>query len=136
MSDSYKIYASKDYVDEKTSQLSEDKADRSEIPEPYVLPVATAEALGGVKVGNGLQMDGNMLEIVPEGKWEQIEIITVNEDGITLISRDVFPDGTPYNLQAVKVISKYQYPISPSVGTRVDFKSDGQLLGGDCGNCI
>jgi hypothetical protein len=32
-----------------------------EIPEPYVLPVASADTLGGVRIGKGLQMDGDVL---------------------------------------------------------------------------
>lgn len=40
---------------EAVGKLYKDKADRSEIPEPYTLPTATAETLGGVKVGGFLK---------------------------------------------------------------------------------
>lgn len=42
------------------NQLSQQKADKSEIPAPYSLPTASADLLGGVKVdGNGLKIDAN-----------------------------------------------------------------------------
>ena len=70
-----------------------------EIPEPYTLPVASADTLGGVKVGEGLQMDGDMLSVVPEGEYELIETITPEEDMV--IERTVEPDGTPYDFDVV-----------------------------------
>lgn len=53
-----------------------------EIPEAYELPVATADTLGGVKVGKGLVMDGEALGVKPEGVYELIETIFV---GYTLL---------------------------------------------------
>lgn len=48
------------------------------LPEPYSLPVASADTLGGVKVGEGLQMTGDVLGVVPEPKPELIETIVCN----------------------------------------------------------
>ena len=39
---------------ETVRQLSEEKADKKDIPAPYTLPVATADMLGGVKVSGNL----------------------------------------------------------------------------------
>ena len=47
----------------------------TEIPKPYTLPTASAEVKGGVKVGEGLQMDGDVLGVVPEPELEFIETI-------------------------------------------------------------
>lgn len=51
------------YSSEKTQyeldQLSQQKADKTEIPAPYSLPTASADTLGGVKVGNGLSINEN-----------------------------------------------------------------------------
>lgn len=43
------------------------------IPEAYVLPVATAETLGGVKVGNGLTAD-------EAGKLSLLNVVVITED--------------------------------------------------------
>lgn len=53
------------------------------IPEPYTLPVATADTLGGVKVGKGLQMNGDALGVEPEGVYELIERIIVGYELLT-----------------------------------------------------
>lgn len=47
--------------------------------EPYTLPTASADTLGGVKIGEGLQMDGEKVR-VREGIYELIETITLEED--------------------------------------------------------
>lgn len=91
------------------------------IPPAYTLPTASADTLGGVRVGEGLQMTGDVLGVVPEGKWELIETIKVQEDGLARIDKSKFPDGTPYNLSAAKVIAKFFYPIPASLGTAVGF---------------
>lgn len=70
------------------------------IPAPYTLPAATADTLGGVKVGEGLQMDGDVLGVKPEGNYELIETITLEEDGIKSIVRDV-------SLYGLMVLAKF-----------------------------
>lgn len=76
------------------------------IPSPYTLPVATADTLGGVKVGRGLRMDGNVLGVVPESGMVLIEKITVGEE-VAEISRNKEPDGTLYNFSAVTIRAKF-----------------------------
>lgn len=46
------------------------------------LPTASADIKGGVKVGDGLQMDGDVLSAVPIGKFELIKSITFAETGV------------------------------------------------------
>ena len=74
------------------------------IPDPYTLPTASETVKGGVKVGNGLQMNGEVLEVVSEGVFELIEKIILEEDS-TLI-RNQEPDGTPYRLKAIMIKGK------------------------------
>lgn len=68
---------------EAIDKIYEEKADKADIPEPYTLPVATADKLGGVKVGKGLRMDGEALGVEPEGEYELIETIVI---GYTLLA--------------------------------------------------
>lgn len=65
------------------------------------LPVASPDTLGGVKVGDGLQMTGDVLSVVPEGVYELIETITLTE--AATIERTQEPDGTPYSFDALWV---------------------------------
>lgn len=69
--------------------------------DPYVLPVASADTLGGVKVGEGLQMTGDALGVKPDGEYELIETITLTESAV--IERTQEPDGTNYNFEALLV---------------------------------
>lgn len=94
---------------------------------PYTLPTASADVKGGVMVGNGLQMDGDVLEVVPEGEWERIETFTLNEDA-TVIERTAYPDGTPYNLSAAKIKAQFFYPITAQIGTAMEFLCGKTLL--------
>lgn len=57
-----------------------DALEKVEPPAPYVLPAASAEVKGGVKVGSGLRMDGDVLGVVPEEAYELIENITLEEE--------------------------------------------------------
>lgn len=77
-----------------------------EIPDAYTLPVASADTLGGVKVGSGLQMDGEVLGVVPEKQFELIETITLETD-VESVIRTSLPDGTPLKLKQLfmKVLS-------------------------------
>ena len=43
----------------------------AEIPPPYTLPVATADTLGGVKVGKGLHMDGEAIGVTTDDTLEK-----------------------------------------------------------------
>ena len=73
-------------VGDAVGQLSEKKADKSEIPAPYVLPAATADTLGGMKVGNGLTIDADgRVSTSPDGTYELIELIPV---GYTLLAAE------------------------------------------------
>lgn len=55
--------------------------------ESYVLPTASETVKGGVKVGNGLVMDGEALGVKPEGEYKLIKTITLTaeQNGITEI---------------------------------------------------
>jgi hypothetical protein len=97
------------------------------IPTPYTLPTASDTVKGGVKVGEGLRMDGDVLG-VKNAEWERIEIITVEEENLTSIRRTAFPDGTAYKLAAAKVIVKMHCPVNVSYGTRVDFMNNNSNL--------
>ena len=66
------------------------------IPAPYELPTASADVKGGVKVGSGLQMDGEVLGVKDE-KYELIETITLEEPMV--IQRTEKPNGTPYKFK-------------------------------------
>ncbi len=57
----------------------------TEIPDVYTLPTASATVKGGVMVGDGLQMDGDVLRVTPE-EYELIDTITVEED-VSLLQR-------------------------------------------------
>lgn len=75
-------------------------------PAPYTLPTASAETLGGVKVGAGLQMEDGVLGVKPESGMVLIEKITVGEEVVEII-RDREPDETPYNFAAVTIRAKF-----------------------------
>lgn len=64
----------------------------------YELPTASADVKGGVKVGPGLQMDGDVLG-VKEDTWELIETITLEEDTAAIV-RNV-------KLSGVMVLAKF-----------------------------
>lgn len=68
-----------------------------EIPEPYTLPVASADTLGGVKVGDGLEVVDGKLNAFYR-KVELINSFIVTEDVDSLaIDKDV--DGNPFELK-------------------------------------
>lgn len=96
----------------------------------YTLPIASAETLGGVKVGDGLTVEADgRVSVEPEPEWELIETIKVQEEGLVEINRSAFPDGTQYKLSAAKVIARFYYPIASTLGTSVDFKQGAAILG-------
>lgn len=66
------------------------------IPGAYTLPTASAEVKGGVKVGNGLQMKGEVLEVVSEGEYELIEKIIIGYELLTAQPEDWDTNWTAY----------------------------------------
>lgn len=56
----------------------------------YTLPIASAETLGGVKVGDGLQMTGDVLGVVPDGDFELITEYEVKESVNKIVLDDFF----------------------------------------------
>jgi hypothetical protein len=68
----------------------------------YTLPTGSADVKGGVKVGEGLQMDGDVLSVA-EAPYELIEEYTIPEGGIATFRRTEEPDGTPYNFKAIRI---------------------------------
>lgn len=88
----------------------------------YTLPTASETVKGGVKINpKHFVMDGEVLGVVPEGEWELIESFTVEVDGYVIIKRTSDPDGTPYNLNAARIISKYKYPVVQTYYTAARF---------------
>lgn len=76
------------------------------------------------------ETDAAIEEATAEGQWELIEFLNIQEE-TTGVVRTVYPDGngTALNLSAAKVIVKFYYPIVGTIGTRVDFKTNGTALG-------
>lgn len=84
------------------AQPKGDYALKTDIPEPYVLPTASATVKGGVMVGKGLEMDGEALEVKDPEKFDLIEKIVLEED-MTAVERTQEPDGTPYSFSKIGV---------------------------------
>lgn len=71
--------------EEAVGKLYEDKADKADIPEPYTLPVASADTLGGVKVTGG----ANDMLLLKNG------VVSVNTTPVTGLHLDLlYPDVT------------------------------------------
>lgn len=104
-------------------QLSEEKADKKDIPAPYTLPTASADVKGGVKVGEGLQMYGEVLEVKQE-EYELIETITLEEE-LTNIERTKEPDGTELKLKSLMILSKIP-PVATTDGYQQQYTSIGK----------
>lgn len=88
---------------------SEAPTDGSEVwvnPEgtPWQMPVATTDTVGGVKVGNGLVINGGVLGVTPEGVYELIDEFTLAEDAF--FERTEEPNGTPYKFSKVFMLIK------------------------------
>lgn len=69
-----------------------------EIPDTYTLPTASETVKGGVKVGEGLQMDGDVLN-VQDKVYTHIETFTFGED--MAFERTQEPSGRAYAFDAV-----------------------------------
>ena len=91
--------AAKAYIDSGVNARGEPGKDAA----PYTLPTASASVKGGVMVGDGLEMDGDVMRVKPKGVYELIETITLEED--TAIERTAEPDGTPYRFVAMTIKS-------------------------------
>lgn len=66
--------------------------------EPYELPVASADTLGGVRIGEGLRMDGDVLN-VQDKVYTHIETFTFGED--MAFERTQEPSGRAYAFDAI-----------------------------------
>lgn len=71
-------------------------------PPKYTLPTASADTLGGVKVGIGLQMTGDVLGVVPDGVYELIDTITFAESAVLNVTQE--PNGTPYKFSRMMLL--------------------------------
>ena len=101
------------------------------IPEPYTLPTASTDVKGGVKVGEGLQMDGDVLGVVPESKYELLSSVTVGEGGAKKIT---FPDMP--NVKAVMACILAP-TTEKAIGTYMEITADNGetfAVGGDYGD--
>lgn len=75
---------------------------------PYTLPPATADTLGGVKVGEGLEVDANgKVRAKSEGDFEVIKVIHVEEEvGVVNVYED--SDNKPIRLSAVSLRTTFE----------------------------
>ena len=64
---------SADLANVATSGSYNDLSDKPSIPEPYELPVASATALGGVKVGSGLSITDGVLSATGGGTADSVD---------------------------------------------------------------
>ena len=66
------------------------------------LPTASSTEKGAVIVGDGLAVDAaGRVSVKPEGAYELIETITLEEDAVIEWSQE--PDGTPYKFVAIEI---------------------------------
>jgi hypothetical protein len=76
-------------------KLSEEKADKKDVPAPYTLPIATAVTLGGVRVGNGLRIDAD--GVLSAKGLEVIRTIALDA-AVNAITINTGDDGQPFAL--------------------------------------
>ena len=95
-----------------------------EIPDPYTLPVATADTLGGVMVGEGLKMDGGRIGIKKRETILNLKSATVTGSDTAKLIQDtdvnldegyavIFLKNAPANAVAIQVaatITEYNTP--------------------------
>lgn len=84
----------KGYVDEAVKDIDIPTAD------PYELPVATADTLGGVRVGKGLEMDGERLGVAAEKPMRLINSVTLTE-GVQRVEISTDENDKTFNAQAL-----------------------------------
>ena len=82
-----------------------------EIPDPYTLPVATADTLGGVKVGEGLEIDGGVLKTHKNVAERNLARVVVSGADTAEIVIDIDENGQPLNLDYAFVGLEMQTPI-------------------------
>lgn len=89
---------------QKVDRLSEEKADKKDIPAPYTLPVAAADTLGGVKVGSDFVMDGETLKAKPKNKYELVaELVYEAGSDVHVIEHYTMANGEPYAFKALRL---------------------------------
>ena len=69
------------------------KSEIPTVPEPYTLPTASETVKGGVKIGEGLQMNRDVLGVKPE-EFEVLEDVTLTEEVSSFVR-------TGYNLTQI-----------------------------------
>lgn len=66
----------------------------------YILPTASADVKGGVKVGEGLQMDGEVLSVEPYiENYRLLRTVTIDNSDVNLISFDVDDSGKAFSVR-------------------------------------
>lgn len=68
------------------------------------VPTMSATVKGGAKVGDGLEMAGDVLSVIPEAPWELVIDTTITEGAV--ININTFPDGSPLNIKSFIVSIK------------------------------
>lgn len=78
----------------------------------YTLPIASAETLGGVKVGDGLQVDAEgKVSVKPDGDYEPIKTVTTKEgEDVATVAFDVS------GYKKIKLIAKIPKATSAKAG--------------------
>lgn len=90
----------------------------------YTLPTASETVKGGVKIGSGLEMDDEVLNVKPEGVYELIETITF--DTSATFTRNKEPDGTPYAFK--KVCVRIESPAASLSGGYIGFRHGSTVI--------
>lgn len=95
------------------------------IPAPYSLPTASADVKGGVKIGNGLRMDGDALNVLETlFDDEPIAEVTASTDVRNIIiTEDKY--GNPLELKALAV----EVTTAPTLENKAGYIYCGQSLG-------
>lgn len=93
----------------------------TEIPEPYTLPTASAEVKGGVKVGEGLQMQNGVLSVAGARDWNQIENVITTEKvaALSLATEDY----KSFRLYLETPAAESDYGVNIKVGGTVQFNT-------------
>ena len=116
-----------DYVltEDDKEEIAGLAAEKVEVPEGGGIAVTGATVGQTVKISavdeNGVPTAWEAVEFPSENsnRWEQLDYFILGED-TTKATRSQYSDGTEYNLSAVKVIAKFFYPLTLTIGSRVD----------------
>jgi hypothetical protein len=90
---------------ERIGKLEEEKdgyALKNEIPAPYTLPTASADVKGGVMIGEGLEMVGDVLNASAK-RLRLVREIEIQDDGVSYVWIDTEADGTPFAFDALMI---------------------------------